>query len=373
MIFTKCCKCKNIFQINKDLFEHRKKHKSKIICPICLIKSKKERYKKISEAAKKQWNSYSDLERKERSEKAKQGIANMSLEAKQKRSINSSNATKKCMAQRSKEDLNKIRQKISQWNKNRYANMSVEERAKIGKKISIGLNNRTIEEKRISNLKRSKTLKRTIASMSPEEQIKRWKHLQDFRHNMTKEEYQKWEKNRIIKYNEYINNLSINPNINELDLMNYFRINNINFQYQSFNTIIHPDFNKIFPNNNITGSNFINPYHKWDFRLFTQDGEVLVDIDGSIHFKKSYSMIHPYTKKKYNMLDYFKFKDSQRIYQTDNLPAFIILCPDDNLSEDSLVYDLLTKETFDFKTFLSKINWMNLSKKEKSKAIKSIL
>lgn len=362
-IIAKCSKCKKTFQMDEDLYLYRKKHQSRINCPECLQKSKEKRYKKVREAIKATWNNYSESERLERVKKAKLGIANMSLEAKNKRSMNSSIAAKNQMANRTPEEIEITKKKISEYNKIRYLNMTDEERKNLSEKISKGLNNRSDKDKFISNLKRSNTLKATIATMSPKEKAIRIKRLKDYWNNIDIETFQKIKKDQAIKYSNYINNISINPNLNELNLMIYLDKYNIKYKYQSFNTIIHPDFSKLFPINPITGSNYVNPHHKWDFRLFTKDSEVLIDIDGSIHAHPSYSITHPFTKIRYQLLDYYKFKDSQRPYQTDNLPAYVILCYDNNLTDDTLVIDLITNSTIDFKTFLSILICMNLDKK----------
>ena len=366
-ITAKCNKCQKYFEMDENLYLTRKKHKSKINCPICLDKSKKERYKKIGKATKEKWANYTIDERISRSQKAKEGIANMPLNAKLKRSQNSSIATKKQSINRSKEDWDIIKRKLSNYQKNRYANMNDIERKVIGEKISKGLNNRTEQDKIISNKKRSETLKATLNGMSEEEKIKRRQRVQEFWDNMSPEYYQLWKNKQASQYHKYIDNLSIKPNQNELNFINYLKLFNISYKFQSYNIQIHPEFNKLFPFNYITGSKFVNPYHKWDFRLYIDNKEILVDIDGSIHFNKSYKVIHQYTKIEYNILDYYKFKDSQRIYQTDGLQAYIISCPDDNLTDESIVYDLITNESMSFKTFLSILNWMNLSNKEKRK------
>ena len=76
-------------------------------------------------------------------------------------------------------------------------------------------------------------------------------------------------------------------------------------------------------------------------------------------------MIHQYTKIEYEILDYYKFKDSQRFYQTDGLSAYIILCYNDNLTFDTDVYDLTLKSIIKFKDFISILNLLNLKRLNK--------
>jgi len=102
------------------------------------------------------------------------------------------------------------------------------------------------------------------------------------------------------------------------ELMQSLRIN-IYFQY--YNIIEYFNFHELFPNNPIVGFNYVSPFHKWDFLIIMPKNKIFIDIDGSAHFI-AYDCI-----RKRNIL----FYDSQRIYKTDNLPAFIVQCPNDDI------------------------------------------
>ena len=60
-------------------------------------------------------------------------------------------------------------------------------------------------------------------------------------------------------------------------------------------------------------------------------------------------------------IDYYKFRDSQRPYQTDGLDAYIIKCYDDNLTDNTPVINIETKESMTFQTFIYIIMWMKIA------------
>lgn len=127
MIQAMCSKCKNNFMMDKELYNHRKKHGSRINCPTCLEASKENKYKKASETHKKNWANYNEEDRIKRVNNAKAGIHNMSPEAKAKRSKNSSIATKIVMNSLN-EQQKKVRSiKLSKANKRRYDRMKYDD------------------------------------------------------------------------------------------------------------------------------------------------------------------------------------------------------------------------------------------------------
>ncbi len=153
-------------------------------------------------------------------------------------------------------------------------------------------------------------------------------------------------------YTEYQGRLNKEPNKNESEFINYLNIHKINYLYQYTNKNKHPDFDKLFKINPVTNVDYVSPYHKWDFKLVIEGKEILVDIDGSIHFNKSYFVVHPYTGIRYNIYDYTKFKDSQRPYQTDGLDAYVVQCPDDKLTGETIVVNVSTGKKYSFTGFI---------------------
>ena len=174
------------------------------------------------------------------------------------------------------------------------------------------------------------------------------KHNQEFWNNITNLEY--WN--------------------NEIEFLDDLLGLCILYTHPYMNQIKHKDFDKLFPNNPITGSPSVEYQHLWDFKLNLKQKSILVDIDGSIHYNESYKRYSPYIDKEYSMLDYIKFNDSKRSYQTDGLDAYIIQCYDDKLTNDTKVLHLQTNKEMSYKDFINEIKFLNYSKKEIRKIIK---
>jgi len=98
---------------------------------------------------------------------------------------------------------------------------------------------------------------------------------------------------------------------------------------------------ELFPNNIITGYNYVSPFHRWDFKILTNKCDIFIDIDGSIHdeSQNNYYRTLP-SGNKILMKDLISFYDSQRKYQTDNSPAYIIQCYNDKLTLDDKVINI---------------------------------
>ena len=146
------------------------------------------------------------------------------------------------------------------------------------------------------------------------------------------------------KYKESVNPHTgfANPSKVESEFMNILNLNNLNFIFQIPSTKVPANFKQLFPINPVTKATLIDPIHMWDFGIRTASGLVLIDVDGSIHFHETYRTVHPYTHVEYSIYEYNKFKDSQRPYQTDGLPAYAVLCPDDKITKDNVVIDINT-------------------------------
>ena len=137
---------------------------------------------------------------------------------------------------------------------------------------------------------------------------------------------------------------------NEIDLRNEFNIARLSYDQYWRNETKHPEFDKLFQ-----GKNPVKPEarvmwkHEWDFIVHTLRGNVLVDIDGSIHDNKN------------NQSPYRMFNDSQRPYQTDGLPAYIVQCYDNKLKTTTPVLDLVSGATISFHDFMMRLQCMNQS------------
>ena len=141
-------------------------------------------------------------------------------------------------------------------------------------------------------------------------------------------------------------------NNNEMNFSKYLEKSNISYEVHYFNKIKYPDFDKLFPVNTSTGSTIISSYHSWDFKVHTLESDVFVDIDGSVHDPKN------------KTTGITEFNDSKRPYQTDGLPAYAVLCYDDNLTDDTPVKNIITNEIMSFKQFMALIAFMNMDEKE---------
>ena len=296
-VLATCSKCKQQFEMDEELYRHRKAHGSKINCPACLEKSHINKYKKASETHKKNWAAYDPEARAERVKNAKEGIHNMSDEKKALRSLHSSIATKNYMASLSEEEKRRRSEMTSLQMMERNAKMTHEEYVAYATKVRNTMMSNRIYEIVLSKAERS-----------------------------------------------FCEKLS----------QNYIR-----YECCSANATIDPNFFELFPNNPVTGGRFVNPYHMWDFKLFTPAGNIFVDVDGSVHWYTNERLVHPQSGKEYNQLDNIKFKESQRKYQCDDLPAYAIQMPTDEITDDTEVLNIRTGERIKFSDFFEKIKLMN--------------
>lgn len=147
----------------------------------------------------------------------------------------------------------------------------------------------------------------------------------------------------------------LNPNKNESVVLNYFNMYHIPWERLISNETIHPQFFDLFPGNPVTGAARVEPFHVWDIMVPTPDGgRIYIDVDGSVHNPKmTQGLIYSkYTGKSFVMADAIAFNDSKRPYQTDGYPAYYIKCWDDKVTLDSTVVNIVTNESFQLKQLL---------------------
>ena len=224
--------------------------------------------------------------------------------------------------------------------------------------LSVGrekfLDNLTLNDKIKISKKRSESLKKHWANLTPQQFEER---ISIFKERLK----------------ENFDNLDIVPNKNESSFIDKIDEFNISHEFVWYNKIKHPDFNKLFPFNPVRPGLFINPYHAWDFIIYTNEGNILVDIDGSIHNPEcTKNKVTDTQGNKFILGDYIQFKDSQRPYQTDGLDAYIIQCYNDNLTDDTPVVNINTGEKMSFKSFMAILIWMNMNDKEKEDLLQLI-
>ena len=257
-------------------------------------------------------------------------------------------------------------------------------------------NSLTEEQQRAEILRLGHVSKENWDSMTPEELveyknsqrlkgIKRWDKIpkskrkellkplreanEEFWKNMTPEEFVEWSKKMKTGYNQYLN--EVNPysgsptrlSVPELMFVNKIKLERLDYEFQHLNTKIHPDFFKLFPINKMTGG-YENPYHSWDFVIHTKDSDVLVDVDGSIHFKDTFVRTLS-DGRQVKELDIKQYADSKRPYQTDGLPAYVILSINDRIEDNTAVKNITNGTIMTFKAFMALLSFMNSTDAEK--------
>lgn len=394
-----CIICNNEFEVTKSTYQ-RKKYKNikEWKCKKCIaneskikydnlpLEEKQRRAKISSNKMKSYWKSLDKNEKDRRLNLLNEGfeIYNKSLSDNDKDILRKqkSESMKKMWDnmdhKRKLEILKPMREGFINW----YNSLSDEEKKNHHKYIQDGnnkwWNNLNEEDKKIYSDIRSKSSKeywdnitdedRKLVSKRQSEQIKQ------YWDNMTKSQYEEWDRKRSDGFNKYMNNLSILLNKNEISLINYLNIYKFKYQSHYYNKIKHPDFDKLFPFNLVTGSKFVSPFHQWDIAISTYDGIILIDIDGSIHDIKNINHeITYFNGNKIKLSDIISFNDSQRPYQTDGLPAYVIQCYDDNLNMNTPVININTNENIIFNDLLNLISWMDMDINEKYKIISEVI
>lgn len=334
-VMAKCSKCKELFEMDEELYRHRKAHGSKINCPACLEKSHINKYKKASETHKKNWAAYDPEARAERVKNAKEGIHNMSDEKKALRLYHSSIATREYMASLDEEGQQQLKERgQAVWN-----NKSPEEQEEYKQRM-----------------------------------IARWKAYtpEEYRNaNMTHEDFLASCKKVAETTNVSPRSLE-NASPTERTFMDDMRHHLIPYQYEFYNLTIHPDFFTLFPGNPVTGARYTNPYHRWDFKLELLGHPMFVDVDGSMHSPKNVSTaVHRPTGTHYKRIDDVRFNESKRPYQRDGLDAYVIQAYEDVLDGTNLVTNIVTGETMSYQEFLRMLDRLSgladVSSEEKKK------
>jgi hypothetical protein len=147
-------------------------------------------------------------------------------------------------------------------------------------------------------------------------------------------------------------------------------LRNINYEW-GYNTFpyLHPEYYQKFGIINPVTSELNFPYHKWDFIIYSKNGNnILIDVDGSAHNKDS--MLFTRGNNNFSEREKIDYNDSQRPYQIPfNMDAYVIECYNDNLNNDTIVLNLLTRKKMTYKNLMGIIMFSQLTKKELKKAI----
>jgi len=316
-----CDKCLKKYQIRKSSYYRRKQFNRPNLCNDCMHKYVGNRNKEV-------WQNKSSEEKiyhaKQSSEINKKRFANKSPEEQQLQIYKLQKGYADYINNLTSEEKDKLSEKHREvWNKKTelekeefikkqqeiWNNKTLAEQMKCISRLHSGhkhyIETRTEEQRILHNNKISKGVKKAWDSMDINERkiliTRAIENLNNFRKNESannkKERYIKnsikcRENIKNMTYNERVkNNLNtiyiknknaiINTQIiitNHLDKMKYDNerefmrvliINDIEFIYQWYNIYEHPKFKELFPNNIITGYNYVSPFHRWDFKILT--------------------------------------------------------------------------------------------------------
>ena len=441
-----CSKCGNEFEMSRQARRYRIKHNIPMdICIECNKVNRKNPRENISEERKKEW--YRKI-----SEARKKEYASMSKEDKEKRFKKLIDVGKEYRDNMTDDDKRRIAARLSLTMSAYWKNLSDEDRAIRAKQVSDRWNSLSDEEKKARNKHLSRIMKEKWDNLPQEEKDlyskrsrERWESLSDeekqrkieilssasreFRANLSDEEKERISKilsEKMIKHyqnitdeerdringilsekakkrwaalpkelreiwienaqkglQKYWDNLPFEKWLEhclktaegmakrdaaksmptEIHMSNDLNIINMNYQYQWNNKTISDEFYLYYNKRD-------NPYHVWDFKIHTLDGDILVDIDGSVH------SIPMGKCRTYNHLDIgelIQYRNSKRKYQTDGLPAYAIEAYNDKIEPDTSVLNLETGERMSYTNFISLLQWMNTPEKERKETSKMIL
>ena len=277
---------------------------------------------------------------------------------------------KKLTSQEKNDKMKPVIAGFLNWNKNSTIDIKELRKSKISRSMMRYCNNLSDEEKKVrSNNARKQWL------ISKENKETKLKPMRDGQKNWWKSltllEYQDWCVKRAVEFNSYLTHLDEKPNKNELAFISLLKFDNILYKYLYKSTITPSCFNELFPINPINGG-FVDPCHAWDFIIYRGDKDILVDIDGSIHDPNINDFeVTNKNGTKFILRDYIQFNDSKRPYQTDGMNAYVILCYDDNITDDTPVLSLHRNEIINVKQLLVLLTPLP-SKKELKMAIKDM-
>ncbi len=325
------------------------------------------RSERIASGVKKHYEGFSEEDRLNHSIRTKEGIANMSEDAKAQHSINTSNAVREYMANLSEEEKAARYEKAAESHREYWAKLSEEERAFRGELVRAGIAGMSEEERRRRSINSSNATREYMASLTDEEKadfarkISEW-NIQRYK-NMSDEERAELSKRIAIGRRN-----ADNKNENEFaNMLNRYGIRHSRFYFTKEK---HPEFDKLFPSNPITGGSVVS-MKEWDFIIHLNDKDVLVDVDGGMHSKLIDSIICERNGITYKLADDIKFRDSQRKYQTDGLDAYIVSCLEDDLSDTTIVYNVASGSSMTLSGLLNLFQFSNLSDKEQREMVKA--
>lgn len=335
----KCSSCGKDIQISWETYRKNKYNVSFCKCEECnnryqsklgteRWKNKSEEEKQIySDEYKQRWNDKSSEEKKKYSEYGKSLWINLSEEEKHKRISSLQKANKKLLENLSKEELITRMQNLWNGRDSKFKKETLEER-------EIRIKNHQDGWNRMSNENKIKCTDARVNGFNK------------YINNYSYDNFIQDSLNEAIKWNSDLSkHLKTETNTEEIfkNILDKYKICNIP---QYYNIEIHPNFKQLFPYNPIFDTENISPFHKWDFLIqLIPNHKIFIDVDGSIHDPKQF-------KYKSIVINSKEFDDSQRLYQTDNNQAYVILAYNDKIDNKTLVLDLKTGFKFSFNSFI---------------------
>lgn len=339
-IAVTCCQCNNSFTVSYGTFRKRQKDYN-YICPSCYKIYRKESW--FNELPEEKRNRLSGIF----SETSKKYFSNADNR------IIHSEKVKSSLQKRSESEKQIQRKRISECRKKYWASLSREE----------------VLDKMSPLFEGSKKF---WDSVSEEDKYVIYQKLSEIKkkwyHDLTKEEldciYRKvsigrkryWESLSEIERFDYMKKLWSSQVIvgpTEKIFANILSMNHISFDSDHMNDLIHPEYYKIFGENNKITNSVNCPYHRWDFIVYLKDKFVLIDVDGSVHDKNN--MHFKRGNNNYTEREKIDFNDSQRLYQTDGLDAYIIQCYNDKMTDANLVININTNEILTLKMLVDNL------------------
>ena len=373
LIDLTCDECHVAYQITKKLYRERIRKKLPNLCKICMKKrsSKKANETKanmlperkalysqrLSVSNKKFWEEMDSNIRKVREDQLRKQNNDLqaSLTLEDRRKISEKRKNTKNNWSEEKKIIVRKNQSIGQ--KKRWDAVNDNYKKEFGKLVSNGMSH--------DGIIRSKTARANwYNSLSKKEQLEYMQACFNGRNNrynnLTLDDFIKEELKQAINWNNKSNDEkldNIKEDGTEYQFLQLLEKNNINYEYQYYNIIIHPDFYKLFSFNPYNKSGYTSPFHRWDFMIKLYNKNIFIDIDGSHHdlTKLNYDAYYERLNKNINMADQQLFHDSLRPYQTDNYNAYIVKCYNNKINDNTLVLDIQHNYTIYMETFINRL------------------
>lgn len=318
--------------------------------------------KKISE----RWNSFSDEKKRDIRNKQSAAMKRNWSEKTEEERMEATERSKQYWESLGETRQNEIKQHLAHIREEYWSSISDDERKSINRKLAES------SKRYQDNITPEKRLE--LNQLLSEKAKKRWA-------NLPKEIREMWIDNARAGLQRYWDNISIenkiehfrntadgmannctfNPTPSEVQFMNELNLLGISYKYQWNNKLISDEFYNYYSIED-------NPYHVWDFNIHTHGGDVLVDVDGSIHLIPEGSYI-------VGSIDVGKtnqYRDTKRRYQTDGIRAYVVESYLDEIDKSTIVSNIQTGEHITFDQFLALLKFWDMTEDEQKNIVELI-